>query len=94
MEPELLHLLVLLDVRRSSQAAAADKPQGPATPGGEQALPVLRCTVADADALNSPWERKPEAWRKAVTAALRPLHKVGGSRRAGGLARRQRAAFS
>ncbi|KAL4434829.1 hypothetical protein ABPG77_005356 [Micractinium sp. CCAP 211/92] len=75
VEPELLHLLVLLDVRRSSQAAAADKPQGPATPGGEQAPPVLRCTVADADALNSPWERKPEAWRKAVTAALRPLHK-------------------
>ncbi len=73
VEPELLHLLVLLDVRRSG-AAASDKGTAAATVQGSTP-PVLRCSVADADAVPSPWERKAEAWRKAVTAALRPLHK-------------------
>lgn len=73
VEPELLHLLVLLDVRRSG-AAVSDK--GMATAAAQEGvLPMLRCSVADADAVPSPWERKAEAWRKAVTAALRPLHK-------------------
>ena len=73
VEHELLHLLVLLDVRRSGAAAAS---QGTATAAAQEgAPPVLRCSVADADAVPSPWERKAEAWRKAVTAALRPLHK-------------------
>lgn len=73
VEPELLHLLVLLDVRRSG-AAASEK--GAATAAAQEgAPPVLHCSVADADAVPSPWERKAEAWRKAVTAALRPLHK-------------------
>ncbi|PSC73293.1 SET domain-containing [Micractinium conductrix] len=73
VEHELLHLLVLLDVRRSTAASA--KPAQPATPSLADETPVLRCSVADADAVASPWERKAEAWRKAVTAALRPLHK-------------------
>lgn len=73
VEPELLHLLVLLDVRRSGAAASE---QGTITAAAQEgAPPVLRCSVADADAVPSPWERKAEAWRKAVTAALRPLHK-------------------
>lgn len=71
VEPELLHLLVLLDVRRSGAASG----KGMATAAAQEGTLVLRCSVADADAVSSPWERKAEAWRKAVTAALRPLHK-------------------
>lgn len=73
VELELLHLLVLLDVRRSGAAASDKGTAAAAVPGSTP--PVLRCSVADADAVPSPWERKAEAWRKAVTAALRPLHK-------------------
>lgn len=73
VEPELLHLLVLLDARRSG-AASSDK--GTATAAAQEGVPpMLCCSVADADAVPSPWQRKAEAWRKAVTAALRPLHK-------------------
>ncbi|EFN52201.1 hypothetical protein CHLNCDRAFT_139012 [Chlorella variabilis] len=75
VEHELLHLLVLLDVRRSGAAEApVGVPLAPPQPDG--APPLLRCTAADADALPPPWHHKPEPWRKAVTAALRPLHRA------------------
>ena len=47
VEHELLHLLVLLDVKRSA-AAGGDKPAAPATPTLDGQPPVLRCTVVDA----------------------------------------------
>ena len=42
---------------------------------------VIHCTVADVDMLASLWDKKPEGWRKAVTTALRPLHKVSKAQR-------------
>lgn len=78
VEPELLHLLVLLDVKRSAEQAGEGAGAAPPTPGGDASLaapPTLRCGVADADAVASPWDRRADSWRKAVTAALRPLHK-------------------
>lgn len=73
MEHELLHLLVLMDVRRSGELAQEGCAILP--PADLNAPPTLRGTVSDADAVASPWDRKAEAWRKAVTAALRPLAK-------------------
>jgi hypothetical protein len=48
VEPELLHLLVLLDVRRSGQPATSAGSVEPATQDG--APPLMTCTVADAGA--------------------------------------------
>jgi hypothetical protein len=53
VEHELLHLLVLLDVKRSLPAAAG-KGAAVGPPSLDGTPPLLRCTVADAGAGRRP----------------------------------------
>ena len=84
LEPELLQLLLLLEVQRAGAGGklAQDVP-GSAVPEGAAAPPTLRCAPADMALVPSMWDRKGEGWRKMIVASTKVLHKV---RRAGGRA--------
>lgn len=75
LDPLMLHAIMMMDLQRSGldsgSPPAADMPQA----RSGQSFDDLRCSVADYDALNNVWDRKPEEWRKKIGGAVRALHK-------------------
>ena len=74
----LLHLILELDAhrqldkqRQAVNDTAANQQNGTADnqhDANDAALSIFKCTLADVEALSSPWDRNTKAWREALTA--------------------------
>uniref|UniRef100_A0A1D2A7K7 SET domain-containing protein n=1 Tax=Auxenochlorella protothecoides TaxID=3075 RepID=A0A1D2A7K7_AUXPR len=88
VDPELLHLVALLDLDGGTGAPAAPAPgPAPAEPGAGAPPPpplVVACGPADVACLHSSWDKRPAPWRGALGPALRAVHAQLAALAAGG----------
>lgn len=82
-DPVLLRFILELDSRRqlasatdtTSSGKAPDPDAQPHTNGSSshtlnKSMDVVTCTLADVEALLSPWDRNPKGWREALTKGM------------------------
>lgn len=78
-DPTLMHFILELDAQRqrqpSNQVSASDKQQSTSEAASvsteaarKDPIDVITCTLADVEALLSPFDQNQKAWRDAITA--------------------------